>query len=188
MTPAQLDKLVPEITISKFLQSQAPAGYTVNKVNVYTSKYFKALAPIVKSVDRKTLHDYLEWGLVRAWIEGLHKDFTGPLVKFQASKGVKDQDLTGDRWRICLAEMDAELGWIGSSFFVQRAYSKKAKELGERIIGDVKNVYVDKLAKPDWMTEAVKTAALNKGEIGSFLLLNRLKLYLYSYHEVTEPN
>jgi endothelin-converting enzyme len=183
MTPAQLDKLIPEITISKFLQAQAPKGYTINKVNVYTSKYFKALAPILKSVDRKTLHDYFEWGLVRAWLDGLHKDFAGPLVKFQASKGVKDADFTGDRYKTCLGEMDTELGWIGSALFVQKAFSKEGKELGERIVGDVKNVYAEKLATPSWLSDVAKAASLNKGKIKPFF--HRLtKAFAFNYPQM----
>jgi predicted metalloendopeptidase len=164
MTLAQLEKIIPEIDVAKYLQVQAPSGYTVKTVNVYDSKYFKGLSTILKSTDRKTLHDYFEWGLVRAWISGLHKDYTTPLVKFHEKMGVKDNELTGPRWKTCIAEMDEELGWLTSAFFVQRAFSPpaKAKALGERIIGDVNNEYVAKLNAPSFISDAVKTVLLNK--------------------------
>jgi predicted metalloendopeptidase len=166
MTPAQLEKLVPEIDISKYLQVQAPSNYTIKTVNVYNSKYFKGLSTILKSADRKTLHDYFEWGLVRSWISGLHKDYTTPLVKFHEKMGVKDQDFTGPRWKTCLGEMDEELGWLTSAFFVQRAFSPaaNAKALGERIIHDVNNVYVAKLEAPSFTSDVLKALLLSKCE------------------------
>jgi endothelin-converting enzyme len=170
MTPAELDKLVPEITMSKYLQAQAPAGYTVTKVNVYNSKYFKGLSGILKAADRKTLHDYLQWGLMRALLDGVHKDFTAPIVQFsslKAGKGAKDPEFNPERWKTCLTEIDTELSWLQSSFFVQRAFSKEAKAYGERIIGEIENVYVEKLQAPSWLSPAMKTFALNKGKTDS---------------------
>lgn len=165
MSPTELDNLVPTISISTFLQKQAPTGYTVTKVNVYTASYFKSLASILKAADRKTLHDYFEWGLIRALLDGLHKDFTSPLLKFKKSKRAKEAaEVSVERWRTCLVEIDTELGWIESAFFVQRAFGKGGKELGERIIGDIKQVYLEKLKSPGWMSDDAKSASINKGE------------------------
>jgi endothelin-converting enzyme len=165
MSPAELDTLVPEISISTFLQKQAPAGYTITKVNVYTTSYFKSLASILKSSDRQTLHDYFQWGLTRALLDGLHKDFLTPLLEFKKKKGSKEAaEATLERWRVCLSEIDTELGWIESAFFVQRAFGKEGKDLGERIVGDIKDVYLEKLKSPSWMSDVAKTAAVTKSK------------------------
>jgi endothelin-converting enzyme len=186
MTLAQLDKLVPEINISTFLKAQSPPGYTISRVNVYNQKYFKALATDLKNVDRKTLHDYFEWGLTRAWVSGLHKDFISPLVRFQTAKGVKDPELSStERWKTCLMELDTEMGWIGSAFFVQRAFSKEAKAFGERMIGEIKNEFTTTLNTPTWMSDAIKIVSLSKGEtyLPELILLSptiHLQLTLFS--------
>jgi endothelin-converting enzyme len=171
MSLAETDKLISEISISKFLQAQAPPGYTINKVNVYTSKYFSSLSGILKSTDRKTLHDYLEWGLVRALLSGLHKDLISPWVQFKNSMGIREAIVPSERWKTCLAEIDTELGWIESGFFVQHAFSREAKEFGERIIGDLKDEFAQRFQTTSWMSNAAKAAAVNKGRIDRFLCI-----------------
>jgi endothelin-converting enzyme len=190
MNMAQIEKLVPEIDMSRFLKAQLPPSYTINRVNVYTSAYFKSLSSILKAADRKTLHDYFEWGLARAWFDSLHKDFTTPLAKFQTAKGVKDQGLSAERWKTCTSEMDTELGWIGSAIFVQRAFSPEAKALGERIVGELKTVYTEKLqATPNWRSDAAKAAALKKSKIPTFVRSTRFFFFFtFSKFNAYGPN
>lgn len=52
--------------------------------------------------------------------------------------------------------------WILSRFFIERAFSKEAKDLGDQIIHDIKNEFSVKLENSDWMTEKVRQLAIDK--------------------------
>ena len=170
MSPAELDKLVPEISISKYLQAQAPPGEVIREVSVAFMEYFRNLSSIIKSSDRQTLHDFFQWGLVRAWIDAIDKDFGVPLRRFKNLMAGKGSNATTERWRTCLLEVDSDLGWIESGVYIQLAFSREAKEFGERIIVDIKQLFMQKLQTPDWMSDSVKAAALNKGEPATFVV------------------
>ena len=49
-----------------------------------------------------------------------------------------------------------------SRFFVERAFSKEAKDLGDQIILDIKDAFTIKLNESEWMTESVRELAIEK--------------------------
>jgi endothelin-converting enzyme len=165
----ELDKLVPQISISKYLKAQAPPTYDVKTVIVATVDYYKNLSSIIDSADRQTLHDYLQWRLIEVWGLRLHDDLSRPLRRFANMMAGKDPDALPVRWRACLREVDLGLGWIESGFFVQRAFSAQAKDFGDRIIHDIKDMFTQRFKELDWMSDSVKTAAAKKGEFPRFL-------------------
>lgn len=52
--------------------------------------------------------------------------------------------------------------WILSRFFIERAFSKEAKDLGDQIIYDIKSEFIVKLQQSEWMTKAVRKLAIEK--------------------------
>lgn len=58
--------------------------------------------------------------------------------------------------------MDDGLGWILSRFFVEKAFSSEAKDLGDQIVFDIKQQFISRLADLDWMDEEVKKLAADK--------------------------
>lgn len=63
----------------------------------------------------------------------------------------QDADSAEERWRTCVKyvdnayDPDGGLGWILSRFFVERAFSAKAKEFGDQIVSDIKDMFIEKL-------------------------------------------
>ena len=54
------------------------------------------------------------------------------------------------------------MGWILSRFFVEKAFSAKAKEFGDRIVSDIKTLFAEKLTKSEWMEKSVVKLAIDK--------------------------
>jgi endothelin-converting enzyme len=127
--------------------------------------YYKKVSNIIRSTSRETLHDYFEWRLIATWIDRLHKSYSAPLRRFNNVMVGREPDVLADRWRICLSEVDQSLGHLLGSSFIQRAFSKKDKELGDQIITDIKNMFAENLKTLDWMTPATKEVAMKKGEV-----------------------
>lgn len=67
-----------------------------------------------------------------------------------------------DRWRTCLSHVDSGLGWILSRFYVEKAFSAAAKDLGDQIVSDIKDQFISRLADLEWMDEEVKNLAADK--------------------------
>jgi endothelin-converting enzyme len=58
--------------------------------------------------------------------------------------------------------VDDGVGWILSRFFVEKAFSAQAKELGDRIVSDIKTLFIKKLKATAWMEDEVVQLAINK--------------------------
>jgi endothelin-converting enzyme len=75
----------------------------------------------------------------------------------------RDENTVSDRWRICLSEVDGALSNLYSAVFIERAFTSKDKELGDRIIHDIKAVFSERLRGFDWMSDKSKNIAAKKG-------------------------
>lgn len=75
---------------------------------------------------------------------------------------MKDLDSTPERWRICVSHVDDGLGWILSRFFVEKAFSAKAKDFGDQIVSDIKDQFIEKLKVTTWMDQNVIELAIDK--------------------------
>lgn len=61
-----------------------------------------------------------------------------------------------------MAHVDGGLGWILSRFFVEKAFSAKAKDLGDQMVTDIKTQFIEKLKATKWMEKKVVDLAINK--------------------------
>lgn len=74
----------------------------------------------------------------------------------------QDPDSTPERWRTCVEHVDDGLGWILSRFFVEKAFSAKAKEFGDQIVSEIKYQFIEKLKVTEWMEDEVVKLAIDK--------------------------
>ena len=74
----------------------------------------------------------------------------------------QDENAVPERYKTCLSNVDGNLGWILSRFFIESAFSAASKELGNKIIKDIKSIYIERLARLDWMDDSVKALAEKK--------------------------
>jgi endothelin-converting enzyme len=58
--------------------------------------------------------------------------------------------------------VDGGVGFILSRFFVEKAFSAKAKDLGDRIVSDIKEMFIEKLKITSWMDKNVVDLAIEK--------------------------
>lgn len=85
-----------------------------------------------------------------------------PYKRFAKELAGQDPDSKPDRWRTCIGHVDDGLGWILSRFFVEKAFSAKAKVFGDQIVSDIKDQFAEKLKKTEWMDDSVKELAVHK--------------------------
>ncbi len=54
------------------------------------------------------------------------------------------------------------LPWMLSRFYAEAAFSPRGRDLGNQIITDIRQVYLEKLKSAQWMNDSVKSAAMDK--------------------------
>lgn len=70
--------------------------------------------------------------------------------------------MTIERYKICIDHIDHILGWMLSRFVIETISSSKSKELGNQIVSDIKEAFIQGFHKLDWMDNSVKKLASEK--------------------------
>lgn len=178
MSLADAELLAPQIQISKIIKGLAPADFKTSRIIVMSPQYLKDLAGILSNTPREVLQTYFLWKTIQYFASDIEADALKPLTRFSNELQGKvsgcvnyvcyyaddnqDPDSTPERWRTCVGHVDDGLGWILSRFFVEKAFSAKAKEFGDQIVSDIKDMFVKKLKTSTWMDESVIELAIEK--------------------------
>jgi endothelin-converting enzyme len=170
--------LCPEIDLQGIVNAvAAPTGTKVQRILVSQPEYLEKLSQILNETHQSTLQQFFIWKAVQSLGEYVESDALLPWVRFHneiqgkvcwpsniefATDRVQEPDAKSDRWRTCVSHVDSGLGWILSRFFVEAAFSKKAKDLGDRIVSEIKDSFIKKLKATEWMDKEVVALAIKK--------------------------
>lgn len=102
------------------------------------------------------------WKAVQSFASYVEADEVKPYSRFRNELAGKDPDSVPERWRTCIGHVDGGVGWILSRFFVEKAFSAKAKVFGDKIVSDIKDQFAYKLRHTKWMPVKVIDKALAK--------------------------
>lgn len=157
----EADSYNPAISV-KAIVDLLTDGYKPSKIIVASPDYLKSLADILASQKRDVIQAYLVWKLVQSYGPMVESDAVEPLRRFDNKLQGKAPDVKPERWRTCVGVVDSDLPWILSRFFVEAAFSKESKDLGDQIIHDIKDEFIIKLKHSEWMTKSVRKLAIDK--------------------------
>ncbi|KAF2660421.1 endothelin-converting enzyme [Lophiostoma macrostomum CBS 122681] len=155
-------QLTPQLGLPNIIKSLASSDVSIDRVIVMTPQYQKDLAENLLTTSKETLQTYFIWKAVQALSSYVESDVIAPYSRFSNILAGKDPDSTPERWRTCVGHVDNGVGWILSRFFVEKAFSAKAKEFGDRMVSDIKALFTEKLKKTDWMEKSVVELAISK--------------------------
>ncbi|KAF4545502.1 Endothelin-converting enzyme protein [Lasiodiplodia theobromae] len=159
---SEVDELVSQISFSKLLNAFIPKGFKPDQVIVSTPDYFPQLSDILSNTSSDALKGYFQWSLINSWAGRLHSDYNKPIRILENQLSGRPEDAEPERWRTCLNEVDSNLGWIESGFFIERRFSPEAKKFGEKIVDDIKAIYTERLSTYAWMSKDVQEKAKKK--------------------------
>jgi endothelin-converting enzyme len=178
MSLEDADELVEQISLSSIINSLAPSDVKTNRLIVMSPNYMKNVTSILSTTPKDVLQTYLLWKLVQAYASAIEADELKPYSRFtntlqgkvglpllqlySRTKQWQDPDSTPERWRTCVNHVDGGLGWILSRFFVEKAFSEKAKIFGDQIVSDIKEMFIEKLKVTKWMDKSVIELAIEK--------------------------
>ncbi|KAF2398055.1 zincin [Trichodelitschia bisporula] len=163
MTLKDAAKLTPEVGLSGLIANLVPAGIAVDKLVVTSPDYMAKLSKsILSSTSSETLQSYFLWKTIQSLASYVDATEITPYKRFVNELQGKDPDSEPERWRTCVGHVDDGVGWILSRFFIERAFSAKAKQFGDRIVTDIKDAFIDKLKATKWMEDSVTELAIDK--------------------------
>ncbi|KAE9977703.1 hypothetical protein EG327_007643 [Venturia inaequalis] len=163
-TVKEAQKYIPDVSISTIID-KFTGGYEPSKIIVMSPDYLKSLSAILKTQSREVLQAFFVWKTVQAWGGSVEDDAVQPLQRFRNKLQGKAADVKGERWRTCVSTVGSDLSWILSRFFIERAFSKESKDLGDKIIQDIKHEFSIKLDNSEWMSPSVRDLAKDKVRI-----------------------
>jgi endothelin-converting enzyme len=165
MPISEVQKLVPQIDMIKYLQGQVPVGYDIGPnrtVILGDINFYTALPKIIEDTPRETLRSYMKSRLVQTWGGRLHRNYTLPMRQLSNQLAGRDPNNVPERWRTCIGEVDSGLGIALSASYIERAFTLKDKSYGDQIIMDIKKEFSARLHGFPWMSDSVKDLAAKK--------------------------
>lgn len=162
MTPEETNALLPNLSISSIVAQLAPSGCKPIKYIVESSLYLEGVSKILKSTSAEALQAYFVWKTVQSYAYRVEADALKPLKIFNNELQGKPADAQEERWRTCIQFVDNGLGWILSKFFIEKVFSKEAKDFGDLIISEIKSQFIKKLGAAHWMSKDVQDLSMEK--------------------------
>lgn len=162
MSLKDADALTPQVHLSTIINSLTPSDYKTDRLIVASPTYMTNLSDILSSTSKEVLQSYFMWKVIQSYASKIDADELKPYSQFVNELQGKDPDSTPERWRTCVNHVDDGLGWILSRFFVEKAFSEKAKNFGDQIVSDIKEMFIGKLEKTTWMDKSVIELAIEK--------------------------
>lgn len=136
------------------------------KVIVQSPNFLKRLDALVSRTKTEVLGAYLTWTVLRTF--GLQLGPNVPLRKpidalDRRSKGVED-DVKEDRSTICFAATNDALGYLSGHFYVQEAFSIRARNIATSIIDSIIGAFKSRLPELDWLDPKTRRKAEVKAD------------------------
>jgi endothelin-converting enzyme len=162
MSLKDADKLTPGIHLSSIIKSLSPSDVKIDRIIIASPSYMGNLTDILAGTSKEVLQTYFIWKVIQSYASVVEADELKPYSRFRNEIQGKDPESTPERWRVCVNHVDNGLGWILSRFFVEKAFSEKAKNFGDQIVTDIKEMFIEKLKKTTWMDKSVIELAIEK--------------------------
>ena len=155
---AALDELMPGFGLTAHA---AALGVTSATVNIDNPGFFTALDATLAETPVQTLRDYLRWSLLRAYASSLTPALENEAFDFYGRQLGGQQEMR-PRWKRVLDFATMDIGEQVARLYVDAAFSDQAKHRCEEMVGHLLAAMGEAIRGAEWMTEATKTAALEK--------------------------
>ncbi|KAJ5601688.1 hypothetical protein N7510_011222 [Penicillium lagena] len=156
--------LLPAISFADILSELAPSGYKGDRLIVGSPSYMKSLSEILKDTSRETILAFFKWKVIQSFVDTIEDPKITPLRRFKNELAGKDPSASEERWRKCVRRLDSGLGWTLSRFYVLDSFSEESKQLGDKIVSDIKERFVFTLDQTGWMSSDVRKLGIQKVE------------------------
>ncbi|EFQ31298.1 peptidase family M13 [Colletotrichum graminicola] len=168
----QVTSVAPELNHDFVLKNLMPADYDPEAL-YFSPAYFGNLSQLLANTTVETVQGFFMWKAAAAFSPYVESPPTRRLSDFKSMLRAADPARVGRpaRWEECVHHVDEGvpwssvpkgLGWILSRFYLDRAYSKEARELATNMMGTIQQAFISRIGEKDWLSSDVKKAAEEK--------------------------
>ncbi|XP_039493005.1 neprilysin-4 isoform X1 [Drosophila santomea] len=161
MTLDQLEAVVPEIKWRAYLQSlQDREVLGSEEVVIYAVEYMSKLVTLMEETDTRTVANYMMWRFVRHRINNVDDRFDD--IKQSFYHALFGREESPQRWKVCIAQVNTNMGMAVGSMFVSRYFDNNSKRDTLRMTHDLQQAFRDILKTTDWLDSTTKQLAEEK--------------------------
>ncbi|XP_033166249.1 neprilysin-4 isoform X1 [Drosophila mauritiana] len=161
MTLDQLQDVVPEIKWRAYLQSlQDREVLGSEEVVIYAVEYMSKLVTLLDETDPRTVSNYMMWRFVRHRINNVDDRFDD--IKQNFYHALFGREESPQRWKVCIAQVNTNMGMAVGSMFVSRYFDNNSKRDTLRMTHDLQQAFRDILKTTDWLDDTTKQLAEEK--------------------------
>ncbi|KAH8310303.1 hypothetical protein KR044_000642 [Drosophila immigrans] len=161
MTLQQLKTAVPQIGWTAYLSTLQ--GRNVNdteQVVIYAVDYMKQLVALLAVTEPRTVANYMMWRFVRHRINNLDDRFDD--IKQTFYHALFGREESPQRWKVCIAQVNTNMGMAVGSMFVSRYFDDNSKRDTLRMTHELQQAFRDILKTTDWLDQSTKQLAEEK--------------------------
>ncbi|MBI3414925.1 MAG: M13 family metallopeptidase [Verrucomicrobia bacterium] len=133
----------------------------VPEVIVGQPEFFAALDQLVKERPLADWKVYLRWHLLRGAASYLHRAVEAENFAFYGTK-LRGQPEPEPRWQRAARVIDSHIGEALGQLYVEKYFPASARTRMNELIGNLREVFRDRLKKLAWMSESTRAKALVK--------------------------
>ncbi|KPU80086.1 uncharacterized protein Dana_GF18324, isoform D [Drosophila ananassae] len=161
MTLDQLQSLVPEIEWRAYLQSLQDREVSGSEeVVIYAVEYMSKLVTLIQETEPRMVANYMMWRFVRHRINNVDDRFDD--IKQSFYHALFGREESPQRWKVCIAQVNTNMGMAVGSMFVSRYFDNNSKRDTLRMTHDLQQAFRDILKTTDWLDATTKQLAEEK--------------------------
>ncbi len=162
MNSADLGKLCPSVTWSKYFQRATPK--TPEKVNVKVPAFFKAFSDLLAPkgpITTTHIANYFRFVILHEVATYLAAPFRNENFDF-FGKVIDGSKAERERTDICIDSTDDSIGFLLSKYYVAAVFPTESKTLAKKLIEDVEESVKLTLNTTSWMEPVTRQKAIVK--------------------------
>uniref|UniRef100_A0A2M4BCZ6 Putative m13 family peptidase n=1 Tax=Anopheles marajoara TaxID=58244 RepID=A0A2M4BCZ6_9DIPT len=164
ITLPELQRRVPQIDWKQYLQTTLGTVRLQPNESIvsYAMPYLVELGKILRSTDRRIVHNYAIWRLVMSIMTHMIDDYQKERVEFRRKLlGIQSER---NRWSQCVEWTNKKLGMAVGALFIRDNFNQESKETALTMIHTIREAFNELLADIDWMDDETRAVAKEKAD------------------------
>jgi predicted metalloendopeptidase len=154
-----IEEKFPEVRLRSYF-----SGIGLGKVEYVIAgqpEFFQNLGRMLKEVPLEDWKIYLKWKVISGTAPYLHSEVEAVNFDFFHRK-LFDQKDQEKRWKTAVSVIDSHVGEALGKLYVEQEFGEDSRKRMNEMVEDIKEVFMERLRKLEWMSDATKGKAIEK--------------------------
>ncbi|GIY32422.1 neprilysin-1 [Caerostris extrusa] len=129
-------------------------------VVVYALPYLQEMGQIISQANRRTIHNYALWRLIKYMLPFLDGEYSQKRTEF--NKILLGISAERERWNQCVDLVNKKMGMAVGALFIRDNFDPKSKETAQEMILNIREAFNELLEENAWMDKETREVARDK--------------------------